>query len=243
MTQREAKEHRTVSRVTTILERVAVQREGLRLGELVELLSAPKSSVFGLVKGLVATGYLREENGRYVIGPAVSALLAPARPSIIDFVQPVMDSLQQHFNETVSLCARVGTSIVYVDSTPSSHVIRYATPFRERRPLYPTSAGKCFLAYGSKSLRQSYLESRFAGEQLERIKDELVQVEKTGLALNRGETLQDVSAVAAPIFLNGQLTHCLAVAGPSSRIGDQLDAIGDFLKKEITALKESAPHP
>lgn len=239
MAQQEAKEHRTVSRVTTILERVAAERDGARLGNIAEFLSAPKSSVFGLVKGLVATGYLREENGRYSIGPAIPALLSPTRPSIEDLVQPVMRTLQQRFNETVSLCVRVGSSVVYTDSIASTHVIRYATPFRERRPLYPTSAGKCFLAYGSKSLRHNYLESRYSNAELKDILDELTEVKRTGLALNRGETLPDVSAVAAPLFFNGQLTYCLAVAGPTSRIASQLDAIGRTLKEEIASLYQN----
>lgn len=239
MTQREAKEHRTVSRVTMILEHVAAERDGARLGDIAELLAAPKSSAFGLVKGLVATGYLREENGQYSIGPAISALLAPSRPSIESYVQPVMRTLQQRFNETVTLCVKVGSSVAYADSLESTHVIRYATPFRARRPLYPTSAGKCFLAYGSKSLRHNYLEGRFPEEKLQNILAELTEVKQTGLALNRGETLPDVSAVAAPLFFNGQLTYCLSVAGPTSRISSQLDAIGRALKEEIAMLDQS----
>lgn len=237
MTQREAKEHRTVSRVTTILERVAAEQDGARLADIAELLLAPKSSVFGLVNGLVATGYLRAENGRYSIGPAISALLAPSSSSIEELVQPVMRTLQQRYNETVSLCVRVGSTVVYTNSIESTHVIRYATPFRERRPLYPTSAGKCFLAYGSKSLRQNYLENRFSEEQIEHILAELAQVKSTGLALNRGETLPDVSAVATPLLISGQLTYCLAVAGPTSRISSQLDLIGQTLKEEVAALE------
>lgn len=242
MKHREAKEHRTVSRVTTILELVASQRDGARLGDIAEYLSAPKSSASGLVKGLVATGYLREENGRYCIGPAVSALLAPSRSSIVDHVQPVMRALHQRFNETVSLCVRVGTSVVYVDSIESTHIIRYATPFRERRPLYPTSAGKCFLAYGSKVLRQNYLVNNFSDKESEEISIELAEVERTGLAFNRGETLPDVSAVAAPLLFNAQLSHCLAVAGPSSRTASQLEIIGQALKEEIAALSVSMQH-
>ena len=73
-----AKAHRTVSRVTTILELAAANRSGVRLTELATALDAPRSSVHGLVKGLVATGYLREEGGTYRIGPAINSLLAAA---------------------------------------------------------------------------------------------------------------------------------------------------------------------
>ena len=58
-----------------ILELVAVNEPiGLRLAELCDMIGAPKSSVHGLVRGLVTTGYLRETQGRYCRGPA-SAML------------------------------------------------------------------------------------------------------------------------------------------------------------------------
>ena len=52
------REHRTVTRVTTILEAAAAHPEGVKLTALSALLDAPKSSVHGLVSGLLATGYL-----------------------------------------------------------------------------------------------------------------------------------------------------------------------------------------
>lgn len=236
MAQAEGKEHRTVSRVTMILELAASEREGVRLSDIAEFLSAPKSSVFGLVKGLVATGYLREVKGQYMIGPAVASLLSVSTPSIVDLARPVMRVIRQRFNETVSLSVKVGASVVYVASEASSHMIRYATPFHERRPLYPTTSGKCFLAFASRSTRLSYLENRFPAEQLQTVLQELAEVERTGLAFNRGGTLPDVSAVASPVFVNGQMVHAMAVAGPTSRIEDRLDDIGEVLKQEIGQL-------
>jgi len=49
-----------------ILEHVlASDADGVRLLDLSAAIDAPKSSVHGLAKGLVATGYFREERGRY----------------------------------------------------------------------------------------------------------------------------------------------------------------------------------
>src|SRR5690349_21554125 len=79
-------EHRTVARVMSILELViASDPEGVRLADLSTILDAPKSSIHGLAKGLVATGYFREDRGRYFPGPAISTLLAvgpTALPSV-----------------------------------------------------------------------------------------------------------------------------------------------------------------
>ena len=65
--------HRTVDRVTRILEEV-VYRPGMTFGDLSHTVDAPKSSVHGFVSGLLAQGWLHEADGRFYLGPAVYAL-------------------------------------------------------------------------------------------------------------------------------------------------------------------------
>lgn len=222
----DAKEHRTVSRVTNIMELAASSDEGIRLPQLSAALNAPRSSIHSLVKGLVANGYLREDSGAYTIGPAVGALLAAPRQSIDRAARPSMVELQREFNETVMLSFLVGDALVYTDAVESTHPIRYSAPLRTRRPLYPTSSGKCFLAYANKSFREWYLDSHLEdGQSKEQVCEELKQVRESGVAINRGQTLPDVSGVAVPLVSEGQLLAVLATAGPTTRIADRLDEI------------------
>lgn len=226
-----AKEHRTVSRVTTILELAARGPSGVRLGELAAYLDAPRSSIHGLVKGLVAAGYLREDEGVYTIGFAISALLAAAPRTVEQVARPAMEKLNQQFNETVSLATLVGDSVVYVDTIESTHVIRYSAPLRTRRPLYPTSAGKCFLAYATNRFRESYLARHFDDPaQREEIRRELEEIASAGVAVNRGETLPDVCGVGAPVLDNGTAVAALAVAGPTTRLADTITDIAEATK-------------
>ena len=51
--------HRTVSRVIGILEFVVRSPNGATLSEIAGHLDAPKSSVYGFVRGLEAEGYLK----------------------------------------------------------------------------------------------------------------------------------------------------------------------------------------
>jgi DNA-binding IclR family transcriptional regulator len=53
--------HRTVDRVTGILETVSLSPRGVTLAELAAALDAAKSSVQELTNGLLARGYLIEE--------------------------------------------------------------------------------------------------------------------------------------------------------------------------------------
>lgn len=229
VTDTAAREHRTVSRVTTILEAVARERQGIRLTVLAKLLDAPKSSVHGLTQGLVATGYLVDRHGTYMLGPAVGALLSPTRPSLLEAARPAMEELQQQCDETVALCALVGDSVVYVDLVESTQALRYSAPLRTRRPLYPTSAGKCFLAYMKESKVEAHLKN-FAPEQRDAIRSELFEVRTSGVAYNRGETISDVTAVASPILVAGRPAACLNVAGPTARMLDKLAEVANSLR-------------
>ncbi|WP_031464474.1 IclR family transcriptional regulator [Sciscionella sediminilitoris] len=221
-----AKEHRTVSRVTTILELAAAGPGGVRLSELAEQLGAPRSSIHGLVKGLVATGYLREEDGAYTIGPAVGTLLAAATPSIEQAARPVMRRLGERFGETVMLAEPVGDSVVYTETVESTQMIRYSAPLRTRRPLYPTSSGKCVLAFARKRFRDNYLSAHVPdGEQRNRVEQELTEIAETGIAVNRGETMPDVYGIGVPVLVGERVLAVLATAGPSHRMAGRVDEI------------------
>jgi DNA-binding IclR family transcriptional regulator len=62
-----------VERATPILETV-VYRPGITLAALARALEAPKSSVHGFVRGLLAEGWLYEQDHRFYLGPAVYGL-------------------------------------------------------------------------------------------------------------------------------------------------------------------------
>lgn len=223
-----AKKHRTVSRVMTILELVAAAPDGITLATMVRELDAAKSSIHGLVKGLVAIGYLSEEDGTYRLGPAVTFLLAPGGPGLELSARPVMKQLQRDFDETVMLATRIGDSVTYIDTVESTQLIRYSAPLKVRRPMWPTSTGKCFLAHLGDARRASYLRDHFSSQsERESAAAELAEVRRNGYAVNRGETLPDISAVASPIVTKGRVLACLAIAGPSPRFGPSLDAAAD----------------
>lgn len=230
-----AKEHRTVSRVTGILESVARQG-GARMHELAAALDAPKSSVFGLVKGLVSTGYLIEERGVYHLGPALGSLLSPSAPDVTEAATPSLEALRDEFGETAMLGTAVGDSLIYVAAAESQQLIRYSAPLRTRRPLYPPSAGKVVLAYRSARRRDGYLDAALPSTaERDAARTELARVRADGVAFNRGETLPDVSAAARPILVAGEVRAVIAVAGPTTRILDQLPAVAEALTAAVNS--------
>jgi DNA-binding IclR family transcriptional regulator len=235
------REHRTVTRVTTILEAAASHAEGVKLTTLSALLDAPKSSVHGLVSGLLATGYLLERDGGYVLGPAVSLLPQPSKPSVLAHARRSLEALEAQSHETSTLSLLVGGSVVYVDIFESRQSIRYSAPLRVRRPLYPTSSGKCFLAYLPAGQRDSYLNETINDvAALDKVHEELDSVRRDGVAYNRGETVPDVFAVASPVIVRSRVVACLSIAGPSQRMEAALDSLAQIVHEEAQRLAGSA---
>jgi DNA-binding IclR family transcriptional regulator len=226
-----AKEHRTVTRVVRIMEMVAASAHPLRLAAMADVLEAPKTSIYGLVKGLVATGYLREYAAGYTIGPAVSTLLVAAESPVGEAARPVLEKLRATFDETVILSAQVGSSVVYLDMVESAQFIRYTAPLRQRRPIYPTSTGKCFLAHMGAGRRAALLgEFVRDPEMLRAVEVELDLVRAEGVAYNRGETVQDVSAAAALVVVPGRSPVAVAVVGPTNRIATRFPEIAEAVR-------------
>jgi DNA-binding IclR family transcriptional regulator len=194
-----------------------------------------------LAKGLVATGYLEESEAGYTIGPAVSMLAPPEQPPLLASAHRALQAIQRTCNESANLCKLVGESVVYVDQVESTEMIRYVAPLNVRRPLYPTSAGKCFLAAMTEPHRVRYLRAHLANEQaVTRALEELEDVKRLGYSTNRGETVPDVYAVASPIVVSGRIYACLQVAGPGSRMQAQMESLARLVAAEAQRLTRTA---
>jgi DNA-binding IclR family transcriptional regulator len=232
------REHRTVSRVTTILEATAAAApRPTNLTALSTLLEAPKSSVHGLVTGLLATGYLQERDGGYMLGPALTLLPPPTEPSVLAHAHRSLEVLEDETRETALLSLHMGGSVVYVDLVESRHSIKYSAPLRVRRPLYPTSSGKCFLAHLPIPQRDAYLMGAITlAEQRRQVAGELDTVAREGVAFNRGETVPEVFAVAAPVLVKTHVVACLSVAGPRDRVEANLDSVAAAVARESRIL-------
>ena len=58
---------------------------------------------------------------------------------------------------------------------------------------------------------------------------ELDEVTRNGYSTNRGETVPDVYAVAAPVLAGDTVLACLQVAGPASRMADRMGDIAELV--------------
>jgi DNA-binding IclR family transcriptional regulator len=89
----------------------------------------------------------------------------------------------------------------------------------------------------SERRRQRYLEAEVPNaDERARISAELARVREEGVAVNNGETLPDVSAVAAAILVGGKPLASIAIAGPTSRMTAKLEPGAVAVRRAVEAV-------
>ncbi len=120
----------SVGRIFGILESVSGARAGATLSELARITDSPKTSLVGLLAGLTAEGcLLRDDSGRYSLGPRIHALATQtmAGRELIVLARSVLRSLVEATGETAVIGALAPDAelAVYLDKVESANPIRW----------------------------------------------------------------------------------------------------------------------
>ncbi len=220
----------SIERAFAILEEVARSRDGVTLAELSKRLGLHTSTVFHLVQTMVARGYVRQmrEGRRYRIGRPLFALAAAARDEIelISLATPVLEHLSAVTGETGHFGVWSGGSVVVLAKTPGAGAFQMASSVGPLRPAYCTGLGKALLA----ALAPSQLEHYLATTELrplsphttvepERLRRQLEEVRRDGIAFDDGEFDPEVRCVAVPVRdFTGRVAGALGISGPIWRL-------------------------
>lgn len=180
------KNHRTIDRVTQILEEV-VYHPGIGFAEIARALGAPKSSVHGFIRGLQAKGWLYEDNRRFYLGPAVYGLtLASGHIRAGQVTQADLDALHKATGLTVFLGVEAGDDLIYIGESGTDALTGFAARSNIRRLLLNTAGGKALLVARQDADREAYLRRQQAEnpELVSEFLAELADISKSRVATN-----------------------------------------------------------
>ena len=235
-----ARPHRTVDRVTGILEVVSLSPRGVTLAELASTMDAAKSSIQELTNGLLARGYLTEEDRRFHLGPGPFIIASRANKlAALSLDHRFVTELSTLLDCNVLVGVRVGDAIVFTDyAGQESPGLEYVARIHGRRPLYTTAAGKTLLANVPDGEMHRLLD--IAGpEQADNIRQflaELPEIRSRRLAFNRGATLADAYVVATPLSAPDGTFIAAISAAVEPAAADCLDELGEELKEAVAAV-------
>jgi DNA-binding IclR family transcriptional regulator len=235
-----ARPHRTGDRLIQILETVSLSPRGVTLAELAAALDAAKSSVQELTNGLLARGYLIEDEHRFHLGSGPFILAARANKlAALSLDHQFVAELAKVLGCTVFVGVRVGDAIVFTDHVgEESPSLTFVARTHARRPLYTSAAGKALLANipDDEMYRLLDIAGPEQASDVRQFLTELPEIRSRRLAFNRGATFADAFAVATPLLTpDGSLIAAISAAVDASQ-ADRLDDIGEELKNAIATI-------
>jgi DNA-binding IclR family transcriptional regulator len=240
-----ARPHRTVDRVMGILETVSLSPRGVTLAELAAALGAAKSSVQELTNGLLARGYLIEEERRFHLGPGPFLLAARANKlAALSLDHQLVIELSTALDCTILVGVRVGDSMIFTDyAGDDSPALTFVARSHARRPLYSSAAGKILLAFlpDDEMYRLLDLAGPEQAADVRQFLTELPDIRSRRLAFNRAATFATAFVVATPLIApdGGLIAAISAAVDPAE--ADRLDGLGEDLLKAVAALAPRVP--
>jgi len=221
----------SVDRIFAILTHLACERSGDSLAGIARKTRAPKTSIVGLLAGMIESGYLeRDADGRYRLGTRMLSLAMRvlSGTNLAALGRPVLAWLAEETGETAILgtMAPDADTCIYIDKVESTSPLRFTVSLGERRELYCSAMGKLLLAHMEKPRQERYLRTEplraFTPDTItsvRRLRGELDRALREGIARTHSERVAGVSALAAPVFgPNGALQAVVSLGGPSNRI-------------------------
>ncbi len=237
---------RSAMRLVALFEALAKSEEGVSLAELSATLGAPKSSLLGILRSMVALGYMEHGHGLYRLGPKSFRLAADilAIRRFPNLVRPILQDLAAKSGETVFLVVldQPAQRVTYADVIDSANPVRYTVPTGTTRPLYASAGGLMLLAYRE----PAWIDAYIAATPLEpltpqtttdpdRLRERLAAIRRDGFAVSLGETVPGAAGVAAPIFnADGSVTVGLLIGAPSDRFEQELPELKRLLREATT---------
>ena len=228
-------EHRTINRVTHILEEV-VNRPGQTYSDLTKALDAPKSSVYGFVRGLLAADWLIEEDHRLFLGPAFYGLAIASghiRAGVVSAAD--LETLHRDTGLGAYLGVRASASLIYIAEAGSDLIASFRARSNIRRPILHTAGGKVLLAALPEAELDSFLRSRRTEEQddVHAFLEMLPSIRETGIAVNIAEAGSRTGVATLLRAGSGQPVASVTLVGPSAQVLPHIDHLGAVLRNRV----------
>lgn len=201
-----------VERAISILEMVAVSKNGLSNSDLSRRLDIPKSSASYILRVLERRNYLRrDQEGKYRLGLKVMDLTGSAIPG-----QDVREAAKPFLAEFLQKCHLPEAHVAVLDNGRAVYVekvegeksfIKMDIWVGHRLPVHTTAIGKVLVSFLPDVeiiaiLEQHGMEqkTRRSITEPEKFLREAARVRKYGFAIDDEENADGVRCIAAPIF-------------------------------------------
>ena len=219
-----------LDRALRILEFLATEPKGCGISQIARRLGLPKNSVYRIVSTLFARDYLRRDPvaKTFTLSRKLLALgyAAVDDHNLIEKSLDVMRQLRDETEETTLIGVLVDNEGIVVEQVPSTHAVKFLIKVGHHFPLHTAAPGKAMVAFLPPDERGALLDrmtlTRFNERTItdrKQFEEELADVRAKGYAVDRGEEIDGLHCVAAPVFDHrARPLASIWVTGPSFRL-------------------------
>ncbi len=242
---------RSVDRACEVLGAFTLDEPALALSELVRRVGLPKATVHRLAASLMARGMLAQSaDGRYRLGVKLLELGAVVRETLnaVQICRPAIARIAERSGETVLLATVEwpAREMLIVQRLDSPHPLAVGSPVGRRVALMPGSVLSKALLAGLAPAEAEGVVGRLALTasteativEPQALLADIAGARDRGFALEQGEYFDGVCGVAVPVIFDGaRPLACIGIVGPSTRIADELPALGALICEETRSMR------
>jgi DNA-binding IclR family transcriptional regulator len=228
-----------IARAASILKALKNENDGLSLGQIAERVDLPRSTVQRIVGALQSEQFViaASPDRGIRLGPQLAALAEAAKIDMTEKLRPFLSDLGKRTKETIDLSVVRGKRLVFLDQIPGTHRLRTVSQVGETFPLTDTANGKACLARMSEKQRRAIFENeQVSGDAELLLLKELDDVRQTGLAFDRDEHTDGISAVGASFFDRQGDLYAVSLPTPTSRFRHQEKNLAEQLRLTMTMI-------
>ena len=239
-----------VERAFRLLDVVAGASNAPRLSELARDLGFSKSTTHGLVHALIAAGALDQDpaSKRLLLGPSIVELALKNRDYLLlgEQAQPVLDGLRDRIDETVFFGVMNRTRTLIMAGAEAGKSMKISALPGTAIPLLAGAVGKVFLAQMDEDAARQMIRRltlpRFTPASVvdeDRYMAQVDGVRRSGVAVDRGEYLSGVNAVAVSLGTRRGIPTAMWAVGFAESMGaEKIRRVIEEATKAASALKK-----
>ncbi len=236
-----------IDRAAALVALVVRADEPISFTDLAEESGLARSTTSRLLAALERNQLLeRDHGGNFCSGPLFALYATRHDPwaEVVRLVQPLLQRIGDTVRESVYFTIPHGSTTLQIAQVDASYVLGARDWVGVEVPPHCSAAGKVLYAYGcldlpegtgpGRALPQMTAHSIGTRSELER---QLTQIRRRGYAVTAQELEVGLDAVAAPVRgRDGGVIAAVGVHGPTARMTEQLDDVGQLLVERAAQL-------
>lgn len=226
-----------------VFEMLAKNPDGMTLPEISKTSGYSRSSIFRILCTLEDCGYVvkKEDERTFRMSRKLAALgyAAFGESNIVEKGMDILRQMRDRLGETSMLGTMLDEGCVMIEQAPGTYPFKFLGEIGMRIPFHASAPGKAMLAFLPDSeVERKISKIKFHKYNSNTIVDkktfikEIGEVRKKGYAFDKGEEIDGVNCVGAPVFdAHGYPVAAIWITGPRERIkNENLDDIGKIVK-------------